>query len=66
MKYLLTSIKKNNTQLLLENVVPAKTSHIIGYGAGVTFSSAGYPWKQNSTFSSLRFSGFTEPTVTAQ
>lgn len=63
MKYLLTSLKQKNTQLFIENVEPAKTAHIKGYGAGVTFSSSGYAWRHSSTFSSLKFSAFSEPTV---
>jgi hypothetical protein len=67
MKYLLTSLKqRNNTQLLIENVVPARTSHIRGYGVGVTFTSSCNAWKHSTTFASLRLSAFSEPTVITQ
>ena len=67
MKYLLTSMKpNNNTQLLLENVTPAKTRHIRGYGAGVTFSARCYNWKQDPTFATTKLLQYSEPTVVPQ
>jgi hypothetical protein len=67
MKYLLTSPRdKNNTQLLLENIVPAKTAHIVGYGLGVTFTTKGFDWQQNCSISSIKMLGFTQPTVITQ
>ena len=63
MKYLLTSLRQKNTQLLLENVIPAQTGHIKGYGVGVTFTSKGLSWRQNATFSSMKMLEFSDPTV---
>jgi hypothetical protein len=67
MKYLLTSIKPNhNTQLSLENVIPAKTGHIKGYGSGVTFTSKGVNWKQSASITSLKMLEYSAPTVITQ
>ena len=67
MKYFLTSLKhNNNTQLLLENIVPAKTSHIKGYGSGVTFTSKGSTWSQDATFSTLKLLTYCPPAVVTQ
>jgi|GEM_PF-5331120 len=67
MKYLLTALKqKNNTLLLLENIIPAKTGHIKGYGCGVTFTSRGARWQHNATFASPKMIQFSEPTVITQ
>jgi hypothetical protein len=67
MKYLLTSLKqKNNTELLLENIVPERTGHIKGYGSGVTFTAKASRWKHNATFSNLKMLQFCDPTVITQ
>jgi hypothetical protein len=67
MKYLLTSLKqKNNTLIMLENVVPAKTAHVRGYGLGVTLSSGDFSWKLSSTFSTVKMTAFSDPTVITQ
>lgn len=56
MKYLLTEWKdsKKSHQLAVENKTPSKTTHIKGYGFGVTFSTRCFNWKHNFT---------SEPTV---
>jgi hypothetical protein len=56
MKYLLTTLKSpNNTHLsLLEDIIPAKTSHIRGYGFGVTFTSKCSDWAQSPTFQNIK------------
>lgn len=67
MKYLLTSVKpKNNTQLLLENIIPAETKHIRGYGIGVTFSGNHCPWKHNATVNNLKLLSYSEATIICQ
>jgi hypothetical protein len=66
MKYLLSVNATKNSQLHLENITAARTSHIFGYGAGVTFSSGVLKWNQDSTFYSVRLAGFTNPTVVPQ
>jgi hypothetical protein len=67
MKYLLTSLKqKNNTLLLLENIIPAKTGHIKGYGSGVTFTARGSGWQHTATFSSVKMLQYSDPTVITQ
>lgn len=67
MKYLLTSLKQNNnTQLLLENIIPARTGHIKGYGFGVTFTARASPWSQSATISSLKMLVFSDPSVITQ
>jgi hypothetical protein len=48
---------------MLENVIPAKTRHIKGYGMGVTFTSNDFTWKHNVTSAGQRMVQFTEPTV---
>jgi hypothetical protein len=64
MKYQLhNSENKNHAELMIENITPAKTGHIFGYGLGVTFSSTHVQWYQTSTFSTIRLTGFTKPTV---
>lgn len=66
MKYQLTSLHpKNKTQLTLENIIPAKTEHIRGYGLGVTFSSCHYSWQQTSTFLNLKLHGHSPATIVA-
>lgn len=67
MKYQLTRLKqKNNTELLLDNIVPARTRHIRGYGSGVTLSARGVKWQETPTFATLRMLQYSEPTVVAQ
>jgi hypothetical protein len=67
MKYLLTTIKPNyNTELLLENVIAAKTGHIRGYGSGVTFTTNGASWNQSASITSLRMLTFSAPSVVTQ
>ena len=51
---------------MLENVVPAKTAHITGYGLGVTLSSSSFGWNQSSTFLHIRYVAFSNPTVITQ
>jgi hypothetical protein len=51
MKDLALKDKSKRHQLLLENIVPTKTTHIMGYGLGVTFSSNRFSWSHN--FSSV-------------
>lgn len=67
MKYLLTGLKqKNITHLMLENVVPARTGHIQGYGIGVTFTSKGLDWHRNPTFETTKLLKYSEPTIIPQ
>ncbi|HYG01390.1 MAG TPA: hypothetical protein VD927_03045 [Chryseosolibacter sp.] len=67
MKYRLTGLKsKNNTQVLIENAIPAQTGHLRGYGMGVTLTAKGSDWQQNPTFESTRLLQFCEPTVIPQ
>ena len=67
MKYLLTGLKStNHTQVLLENVIPAQTAHIRGYGMGVTFTAATADWQRNPTFESTKLLQYSEPTVIPQ
>ncbi|MBT1705700.1 hypothetical protein [Chryseosolibacter indicus] len=67
MKYQLTSTKpNNNTEILLENITPAKTKHIRGYGLGVTFSGNYSAWKHNATIGSLKMLTYSEATVICQ
>jgi hypothetical protein len=60
MKYLLTpwKAKTGNHQFLLENRTPTKTTHIRGYGFGVTFSSRCFVWSHSfsSTSTFLQYS----------
>jgi hypothetical protein len=64
MKYQLhNNDNKTQAELMIENITPAKTAHIFGYGMGVTFSSSQMEWCQTSTFLTIRLSGFTRPTV---
>jgi hypothetical protein len=51
MKYFLTPWKASETkhQVSLENKTPTKTTHIRGYGFGVTFSTYCFQWKHNFT-----------------
>ena len=66
MKYQLTSVRPNNTQLSLENVIPAKTGHIKGYGSGVTFTARGANWNQSASITSVKMLRFSTPTVVTQ
>jgi hypothetical protein len=64
MKYQLHNhANKMHAELMIENITPAKTAHILGYGVGVTFSSSHMEWCQSSTFLTVRLAGFTRPTV---
>jgi hypothetical protein len=65
MKYLLTpwNAKNSKHQVLLENKTPTKTTHIKGYGMGVTFSSRCHLWKHNFS-ATATFLKFAEPTST--
>lgn len=49
MKYLLTPWKavSGKHEMLVDNKTPTKTTHIRGYGFGVTFSSRCFTWKRN-------------------
>jgi hypothetical protein len=67
MKYSLSTIKyNNNTHLSLENVIPARTGHIRGYGSGVTFTSKGTQWSQSASITSVKMLQFSNPTVITQ
>jgi hypothetical protein len=67
MKYHLTSLKgKLHTQLMLENITPARTRHIKGYGNGVTFTSKCHTWQQNATFATPKLLQYSDPTVITQ
>ncbi|HYC86084.1 MAG TPA: hypothetical protein VEB86_12720 [Chryseosolibacter sp.] len=67
MKYLLTALKqKNNTLLLLENIIPAQTGHIKGYGSGVTFTGKGPKWFHHATFAGPHLLHFSDPIVITQ
>lgn len=62
MKYLLTpwSHKSGSLQLQVDNKTPTKTTHIRGYGFGVTFSTHCFKWQHNFTSNSI-FLKFAEP-----
>lgn len=51
MKYLLTEWKNSQKshQLAVENKTPSKTTHIKGYGFGVTFSTRCVSWHHDFT-----------------
>jgi hypothetical protein len=57
MKYLWTSLPAKSDNVLMENVTPAKTRHIRGYGLGVTFTGSCYKWNLSisTNFKMLEF-----------
>jgi hypothetical protein len=64
MKYQLNAIRnRKSVELLLEGLIPAKTSHLIGYGQGVTFSSPPASWNSNSTLFSPNYIVFSQPAI---
>ncbi len=63
MKYVLTPLgKKDSQQLLLDNTNGLKTTHIRGYGFGVTFSSPVCVWRHTIS-THLKDLRFYEPSV---
>lgn len=63
MKYVLASLeKKDSHQIPLENTNGLKTTHIRGYGFGVTFSSPVSVWKHTIS-THLKDLRFYEPSV---
>jgi hypothetical protein len=63
MKYFLTSSpKRNHSQVQLENINPAKTKHIRGYGFSVAFSTVNFSWRHTSS-ADFKTLGFAEPTI---
>jgi hypothetical protein len=49
--------KPNRHQMLVDNRTPTKTTHIKGYGIGVTFTTRCFVWDKNfsSTVEAMRF-----------
>ncbi len=67
MKYLLTTLKPHNhTHLQLEEVIPARTGHIKGYGYGVTFTSRGANWEQSPSCQNTKMLEYSAPVVIPQ
>jgi hypothetical protein len=62
MKYLLTPWKEKSRHhdLILENKNPTQTTHIYGFGSGVTFSSRAVAWNHIFT-SAASFLKYSEP-----